>query len=188
MEKNLQLTTNRLTLKELDESDAGKVLEYFQRNADFLRKWEPIRDAEFYTLDFQAQQLRSERQKVAEGKMFKVWMFAKEDTACERVLGSIALNEIVRGCFHSCFLGYRLDGSEVNKGLMTEGVQQVIDFAFNSLRLHRIEANIIPHNKASLRVVNKLGFYHEGLAKKYLFINGRWEDHIHMVLRNEAME
>jgi ribosomal-protein-alanine N-acetyltransferase len=59
---------------------------------------------------------------------------------------------------------------------------------FGEYGLHRIEANIMPRNAASLRVVEKAGFHREGLAKKYLKINGVWEDHIHMVLLNDRME
>jgi ribosomal-protein-alanine N-acetyltransferase len=71
---------------------------------------------------------------------------------------------------------------------MTEAVKAVVDYGFNTLALHRIEANIMPRNIASLRVVGKLGFINEGLSKKYLKINGQWEDHIHMVIFNEVME
>ncbi|MFR2405064.1 MAG: GNAT family N-acetyltransferase, partial [Eubacterium callanderi] len=63
-----------------------------------------------------------------------------------------------------------------------------IETAFGPLGLHRIEANIIPRNRASLRVAEKLHFRNEGLSSKYLKINGVWEDHIHMVLLNEEME
>ena len=71
---------------------------------------------------------------------------------------------------------------------MTEALCVTIAHAFGAMGLHRIEANIIPHNVPSLRLAGKLGYYHEGLALKYLKINGRWEDHIHMVVRNGAME
>ena len=70
-----------------------------------------------------------------------------------------------------------MDKAETNRGYMTEALRCVIDFAFNRLRLHRIEANIMPRNHASRRVVEKLGFHYEGLARQYLQINGRWEDH-----------
>ena len=100
----------------------------------------------------------------------------------------MALSNIVRGAFQSCHLGYRLDGTEQRKGYMTEAVKELTAYAFQNLNLHRIEANIMPHNMASLKVTEKLGFYHEGLAKQYLRINGRWEDHIHTVLLNEEME
>ncbi len=188
MNKELKLESERLILKVLDDSYSEKVLDYFDRNRDFLSKWEPIREDEFYTLEFHKLQLSNEFQRIKEGELFKVWIFEKDDKYFEKVLGSIAINEIIRGCFHSCFLGYRMDKSKINKGYITEGVKKIIDYAFDELKLHRIEANIIPRNTASLRVVEKLGFYNEGLAIKYLNINGRWEDHIHMVIRNEAME
>lgn len=188
MISNSFLETERLVLKILDKSYADKILEYFVRNKIFLNKWEPIRDDDFYKLDFHKIQLKNEVNEMIEGRLLKVWIFEKDDKEYNNVIGSIALNNIIRGCFHSCFLGYRIDESKINKGYMTEGVKTVVDYAFNNMELHRIEANIMPHNKASLKVVGKLGFYDEGLAKKYLKINGKWEDHIHMVRLNEDME
>ncbi|PAB60439.1 GNAT family N-acetyltransferase [Anaeromicrobium sediminis] len=182
------IETNRLALRILDESYGVKVLDFYLRNKEFFQVWEPRRDEEFFRLEFQKRQLESEIKEIIEGRLFKVWIFEKEDKEFENVIGSIALNNIVRGCFHSCFLGYKIDEHKKNKGYMTEAIKAVIDHAFSELELHRIEANIMPRNKASLRVVEKLGFYSEGLAKKYLKINGKWEDHIHMVLRNEEME
>lgn len=68
---------------------------------------------------------------------------------------------------------------------MSFAISLIVKFAFDNLRLHRIEANVMPRNKASLRVLEKNNFINEGLATKYLQINGIWEDHIHMVLLNE---
>ena len=68
---------------------------------------------------------------------------------------------------------------------MTEAVRETVRIAFEELDLHRIEANIMPRNRASLGVARKAGFYEEGLALKYLQINGVWEDHIHMVIRSD---
>lgn len=89
--------------------------------------------------------------------------------------------------FLSCHLGYKLDKDEINKGYTTEAIEKGIDIIFNEFGLHRIEANIMPKNKSSLRVVEKLGFCNEGLAYKYLKINGKWEDHIHIVLLNDKV-
>ncbi|OCN01164.1 hypothetical protein A7X67_07275 [Clostridium sp. W14A] len=111
-------------------------------------------------------------------------MFAREQP--ETVLGSAALNGIVRGCFQSCFLGYRLDEKNQCRGYMTEAVEAVTGYAFRELGLHRIEANVMPRNKASLRVLEKAGYREEGVARRYLKINGVREDHIHMVRLNEA--
>ncbi len=68
---------------------------------------------------------------------------------------------------------------------MEEALREVINYAFFTLNLHRIEANIMPYNEASIKLVEKLNFKREGLAPKYLKINGTWEDHIHFSLINE---
>jgi ribosomal-protein-alanine N-acetyltransferase len=94
---------------------------------------------------------------------------------------------MVWGVFLSCYLGYKLDKDEINQGYMTEAIKKGIDIVFSEYGLHRIEANIIPRNKRSLKVTEKLGFYNEGTAYKYLKINGIWEDHIHMVLLNDKV-
>ena len=95
---------------------------------------------------------------------------------------------MVWGAFCSAFLGYKMDAEYQNKGYMTDAVRLVVRYAFETLGLHRLEANIMPRNAASLRVVKKNGFVAEGLARKYLKINGIWEDHIHMVKWNEGEE
>ena len=71
---------------------------------------------------------------INEGRLYKVWIFKQEDIASDRVLGSIALNNIVRGSFQSCHLGYKMDQIDINKGYMTEGLEKVIDYAFNALK------------------------------------------------------
>lgn len=79
-----------------------------------------------------------------------------------------------------------MDERWVDQGYMTEAVARVARIAFQELRLHRIEANIMPWNKRSLRVAEKCGFVGEGVSRAYLRINGKWEDHVHMVLLNDA--
>ena len=75
----------------------------------------------------------------------------------------------------------------LNRGYITEALRCAIEYAFAQLKLHRIEANIIPRNARSRRVVEKLGFEPEGLARKYLKINGVWEDHLHFVIFNDLV-
>ncbi|AOT71495.1 GNAT family N-acetyltransferase [Geosporobacter ferrireducens] len=182
------IQTDRLMLKVLDDSFAPRVLDFFIRNKEFFRQWESAREDIFYSLDFQKEQLTNELKKIDEGSLFKVWIFEKADQDFKTVIGSVSLSEIIRGCFQSCFLGYRMDEQKNNRGYTTEAVKAIIHYAFNTLKLHRIEANIMPENTASIKVVEKLGFINEGLAAKYLNINGRWEDHIHMVILNGSIE
>lgn len=176
--------TERLVLKVLDETYAKLVLDYYVRNKAFLDEWEPVKDDTFYTEEYQCEQLNKELIKIENGDALRLWIFKKDD---DKIIGSIAFNNIVRGAFLSCHLGYKSDKDEKRRGYITEAIRKGIDIIFNEFGLHRIEANIMPKNKASLRVVEKLGFYNEGLAYKYLRINGKWEDHIHMVLLNDKI-
>ncbi|WP_238881656.1 GNAT family N-acetyltransferase [Clostridium sp. YIM B02551] len=177
--------TERLILKVIDKSYAGNVIDYYLRNKDFLEEWEPIKSNEFYEKEYQEIAIDKELEEIKNGNSFRLWIFKKGEE--NRIIGSIGFNNIVRGGFLSCFLGYKLDKDEINQGYMTEAIRKGIGITFNEGGLHRIEANIMPKNLRSLRVVEKLGFYSEGLAYKYLRINGKWEDHIHMVLLNEKM-
>lgn len=185
---NMMYETERLILRVLDKNSAGLLLDYYARNKDFLEEWELKRNDDFYTLEAQAAQLRSDYKDFEENRALRLWLFIKGDTEGNRTIGAIAFNNIVRGAFLSCFLGYKLDKAEINKGYITEALEKGIDIIFNEYNLHRIEANIMPKNARSLRVTEKLGFYSEGLAKSYLRINGKWEDHIHMVLLNKNLE
>jgi len=173
-------STERLILRVLDGSFSETVLSYYLRNREFLQEWEFAQDEEFYTEKIQKNQLANDLKSIENGSLLKLWIFNKDD--CNNTIGSISFSNIIRGSFLSSFLGYKLDKDEINKGYITEALEKGIEIVFNDYKLHRIEANIMPKNKPSLRVVEKLGFYNEGLALKYLKINGRWEDHIHMVL------
>ncbi len=175
--------TDRLILKTLDGTYASLVLDYVLRNKNFLEKWETEKNENYYTLDYQKMSLKRDMDNFKLEKSLQFWVFKKNNK--KRIIGSISLDNIIRGPFQSCFLGYKLDKDELNKGYMTEAVEKMVEIAFNNYGLHRIEANIMPRNLASIRVVEKLGFYNEGLAKKYILLNGKWEDHIHMVLLNE---
>lgn len=175
--------TERLQIRTINIDIASQVLDYFKRNKDFLEQFEPKRDELFYTEEFQREEIRQDILLQAKGESLKLWIFKKDKT--DRIIGNISFNNIIRGPFQACFIGYRLDKDEIRKGYMTEALKVAIEIAFKELKLHRLEANIMPNNKASMSVVEKLDFKNEGLAKKYLNINGKWEDHIHMVLINE---
>lgn len=178
--------TERLVLKVIDKSYAELVMDYYLNNKCFLEQWEPVKKKEFYTKQYQEEQLDKELSSIENNNALRLWIFKKEDE--NRIIGTVGFSNIVRGAFLSCTLGYKLDKDEINKGYITEAIQKGIEVMFNEFGLHRIEANIMPKNNRSIRVVEKLGFYNEGLAYKYLKINDKWEDHIHMVLLNEKLE
>jgi [ribosomal protein S5]-alanine N-acetyltransferase len=91
--------------------------------------------------------------------------------------GVMNLSEIVRGSFQSAYLGYYALAPHAGKGLMSRGLELVLDRAFGELALHRVEANIQPKNQRSIELVKRAGFRCEGLSPRYLKIAGRWRDH-----------
>lgn len=178
--------TERLVLKILDSSDSKLVLDYYIRNKKFLLEWEVEKEESFYTEKHLSDRLEKDLEDIKRGSCVRLWILKKEDP--DKVIGTVGFTNIVRGAFLSCYLGYKLDGEEINKGYMTEAISKGIEIMFDEFKLHRIEANIMPKNIRSMRVVEKLGFYNEGLSKKYLKINGIWEDHAHMVTLNKELE
>lgn len=177
--------TDRLILRILRPKDAGLVLDYITRNKDFLKEWETDRPDDYYTLSHQKSLLKRDYRRFQELQMLRLWILKKDSP--NKVIGTIALDNIIRGPFLSCFLGYRLDRDNINQGYTTEALGELIRIAFEDMGLHRLEANIMPRNQRSLRVVEKLGFVDEGLSRDYLKINEKWEDHIHMVLLNKDL-
>ena len=93
------------------------------------------------------------------------------------LVGVINVSEIVRGALRSAYLGYYGFAPYLGHGYMSEGMTLALRWAFGALRLHRLEANIQPGNRASLRLARRLGFRREGFSPRYLKIAGRWRDH-----------
>jgi [ribosomal protein S5]-alanine N-acetyltransferase len=106
------------------------------------------------------------------GAAFFIWTHEPDG-----LVGVVNLDEIVRGCFLSAYLGYYAFVPLAGRGLMRQGLSQVIAHAFKTMKLHRLEANIQPGNLRSRALVRKLGFRREGVSPRYLKINGRWRDH-----------
>lgn len=102
-----------------------------------------------------------------------------------QLVAMVTLNEIIRGAFQSCFIGWKVDQAHARQGYGREAVDATTKYAFQSLSLHRIEANIIEENKASIALARSCGFHYEGTARNYLFIDGEWRDHQHWVLLHQ---
>jgi len=93
------------------------------------------------------------------------------------IIGAMSLSQIFRGGFQNAYLGYYVGASYANQGYMTQALQLLLRYAFKQLKLHRLEANIQPHNVASIALVKRSGFRKEGFSPRYLKISGRWQDH-----------
>ncbi len=102
-----------------------------------------------------------------------------------RFCGEINLNSIQRGPFQNAYIGYWMDEAMAGNSYTPEAVVVLLQFAFEELGLHRIQISIIPRNTASRRVVAKLAIREEGIAQRYLEINGTWEDHIRFAITSE---
>lgn len=93
------------------------------------------------------------------------------------LVGVVNISNAVRGSFRSAYLGYYAFAGHERQGLMREGLNAVIAYAFRTLKLHRLEANVQPENAGSIALVRSCGFQKEGFSPRYLKIAGRWRDH-----------
>lgn len=176
---------DHIQLVPADPSLAEQVADYYKRNRTFLEEFEPIRSEEFFTLEYQKKALEKEMADYNEKTAFRFYI--RPVSQPQKIIGMIALSNVVWGPFCSAFLGYKLDKDFINKGYMSMALSMLVKFAFEKLHLHRIEGNVMPKNKASLKVLEKNQFVNEGISKYYLKINGIWEDHVHMVKINYEM-
>lgn len=174
------LVTERLQLVPANETWAGAMLAYHWRNNEHFAPWDP-RGPEFFSLLYWQARLRQRQRDWAEGRGAAFLLIYQE-----QLIGTISLSNIVRAMFQACFLGYGLDKDYQGQGLMQEALQSVIAFAFDELKLHRIQANYQPENARSAALLQRLGFVREGLAKDYLFINNAWRDHVLTSLVNPS--
>ena len=178
-----RLVTDRLTLEFPASGMAARLLDYHQPNRDHLRPWEPERPNEFYTIEAVEGQLDRMRRQVEE-QTAAHWLICAHDGG--DIIGVCSFTNIVRGPFQACHLGFSLGGDYQGKGLMHEALAAAISHVFEVHKLHRIMANYQPTNHRSEKLLCRLGFEREGLAKKYLKINGRWADHVLTSLINPA--
>ena len=174
---SLRWRTPRMILRPLCAEDRAEFARVYQVSRSMFEPWVP---ATF--LDQPLDQLFDQQlDRCIEG--------ARAGTQCRlvgalddnRIAGFFNLSEIVRGVFQNAYASWSVSADAVGVGLGAEGAQALLDIAFlpqsQGLGLHRVQANIIPGNHASIRIVEKTGFRYEGLAKRYLKINGQWQDH-----------
>lgn len=171
----MSFTTNRLILSVLHTNEADKVLAFYERNKEHFEPWESERDPNFYTISFQRLTLSMEYNLFLQSKLLRFWIFHRDDP--QTIIGSVNFYNIVRGSCCTCQLGYKLDHEHTGFGYAQESIQASMGILFEEYNMHRIEANIMPSNLKSIKVIENLGFNYEGLAKSSLKIKGSWEDH-----------
>lgn len=171
----VRLITERLVVRLVQEQDAWRLADYYADNRMFLQPWEPVRDdSHRYPAGWQARlAVITEMQK--QGSAFHFLLLDKDE---QDVRGVANFNNVLRGAFHACYLGYSLGEKWQGQGLMFEALQPAIQYMHQHQRIHRIMANYMPHNQRSGDLLARLGFEKEGYAKDYLLINGCWQDHV----------
>lgn len=181
------LTGRRVQLRPLTPSDWDAWREVRIRCRGWLLKWEPrasaghpdpAEDRRAFTARCSA---RERERELGSGYGFGIFVGG-------RFCGEINLNSIQRGPFQNAYIGYWMDEAMAGNGYTPEAVAVLCRFAFEDLGLHRVQISIIPRNSASRRVVEKLQLRAEGVAERYLEINGTWEDHIRFAITAEEWE
>jgi len=167
------LTGGPIYLRRLELQDAPRILDVRVQNRLFLEPFEPFRSPDFYTLGVQQQQIQVAIDQWKHDEAYAFGIFLKSDG----LVGRVALSNIVRGAWQNATLGYFVAEAQNGKGIATEAVRLALQFGFTEARLHRVQAGIMPRNRASGRVLEKNGFRYEGESPRYLNINGVWEDH-----------
>ncbi len=172
-----ELVGRRVRLRPLAVTDFAAWRDVRRRSADWLLKWEPARldgypdpveDRQAFAARCGA---RERERQLGSGYGFGVFVGG-------RLAGEMNLSGIQRGPFQNGFIGYWIDESFAGHGYTPEGCAVALRFAFESVGLHRIQISIIPRNAPSRRVAEKLRLREEGVAVRFLEINGVWEDHV----------
>ena len=179
-----ELRGRRVTLRPLIASDFEQWREVRRRNVDWLTKWEP-RQPEGYPNDtvdrvaFSARCGAREREwQLGTGYGFGIFIG-------HRFSGEMNISGVQRGPFQNAYVGYWIDEAQAGNGYVPEALVVAARFAFEEVGLHRLQVAIIPRNTASRRVAEKLQLRDEGVAERYLAINGVWEDHIRYAITAE---
>lgn len=155
--------------------DYSSWAELRAQSREFLTPWEPAWTSSELTRASFRRRLKYYARDLREDLGYAFFLF-ENDT--DNLLGGLTLSNVRRGVTQACTLGYWVGSPYSGQGHMTAGVRAVIPFVFDSLRLHRLEAACLPHNEASMRLLERVGFQREGLARRYLKINGMWQDHV----------
>jgi ribosomal-protein-alanine N-acetyltransferase len=170
-----ELVTDRVVLRLARDHEVPALLDYFARNREHLARWEPATPPSYYTEAFWLERLATQRRERDADRGYRFHLFERPS---ERVIGTIGITNVVRGCFQSGNLGFGLCASRQGQGVMREACEKVIAHAWDALHLHRLEASHQPQNLASAGLLRRLGFVPFGYARDYLYIGGAWVDHV----------
>lgn len=171
----VELQGGRVYIRAVDEADGDAFFHYLIDNRRFLEPWEPTRPREHFTRGGYEGVIRAA---LADARADRAYRFGIYENESAALVGQLSLSNVSRGAWQNATLGYSVGRDHTNKGFATDGVKLALRFAFDHARLHRVQAGALPRNTASIKVLEKAGFRHEGESVRYLKINGVWEDHV----------
>lgn len=181
---SVPLVGRRLVMRPLIADDFSQWREVRTINDEWLTKWEPARvpgqpDVVTSRQAFASRCAARQRERQL-GTGFGFGVFVNQS-----LVGEMNVSAIQRGPFQNAYVGYWIDQRHAGQEYTPEALVVAMKFSFESLRLHRLQIAIIPRNRPSRRVVEKLGLRLEGMAERYLEINGVWEDHLRYAITAE---
>ena len=167
-------TDDRIFLRTPTSDDADEFLELVRRNRTLHRPWVYPPATRKLFLSY-----------LERGRRDDYRSFLVRRTEDDALVGVFNLSQIFRGGFQNAYLGYYGNARLGRTGYMTAAMRLLLRYAFRTLKLHRLEANIQPGNRASLALVRRCGFRREGFSPRYLKIGGRWRDHERWAITRE---
>lgn len=153
--------------------DAPVIARLLRDNSRFLKQWHPYRNERYFTSEGQRDAIEMALDRYAAGVGVPLVIMDGH-----HVVGSMAIQSIIRGFSQSCSVGFWLAESAQGRGLATRALREAVALAFGDLRLHRVQAETLPDNVRSRAVLERTGFTMFGLAPAYLKIDGEWRDHL----------
>ncbi len=180
-----RLVSERLELAPPRARDVGVYRHALRKNQDHLRPWmpKPKPGEDPASLPSVAAAITRHRREWRRGEAFVFIVREREGDGA--IIGRVTLFGVMRGVFQNAHLGYWIAEDKQAQGITTEAVRRALDFAFDEAALHRVQAAVVPRNGASLRVLDKCRFRHEGVAKNYLCVAGSWEDYAQLAITRE---
>ncbi|TBW34968.1 N-acetyltransferase [Siculibacillus lacustris] len=169
------LRSERLVLRVPALADHPEWASLRERSREYLEPWEPLWPDDDLSRPAFRRRIKRYLNEIHEGSTYPFLVF---DGRNRQMLGGITLAQVRRGVTQTGTIGYWMGMPHAGRGHMTEAVAMVAGFAFDTLKLHRLEAACLPSNAASIRLLEKVGFSREGLARSYLCIAGAWRDHL----------
>jgi ribosomal-protein-alanine N-acetyltransferase len=177
-----RLTGARVYLRAPERGDWDAWASLRASSRRFLEPWEPSWPADALSrLSFRSRVARYAEDWRTD-QAYNFFIFTHDDDA---LVGGVGLSNVRRGVSETASLGYWIGEPVARRGLMTAALPLVLDFSFDRLRLHRVEAACLPSNVPSRAVLARTGFREEGYARKYLCIAGKWQDHLLFAMLRE---